>query len=358
MSVFYLSQTPQRYIPTGNDMIINSGSVPALIDTNPNPLTPITPGSGFQVTAGTQYWLKSGIVGTINSTTVYTLEGLQNVIQINSQPVLLDTLPEPGSISVAPGTSFSTGIINAEGFQSYNIAVNAFTTPQNTVGAPLTLQALITWFEDPAGNFPIYSERWGGWIGNSLANTSPVYGRGSMAGPFFSVQIANTPSAAQNLTLTTLNIFGSNASVGQSDWRQVPPLAINSGVGLFVPLPAAFGDDCILLSVNGTTIGANMTVWQPLPLAPGPFYIHLRTGVPLQDPFVLGIGQGLVNGQLSSALTSSVAPLWNNPTSTGSDVYGPPATIYAPRAPLYVIMHTTSTPAPMTLVITTKPPGT
>ena len=267
-------------------------------------------------------------------------------------PTLVYNLPASPTAVAAEG-SFQTGIISTQGFQSYNISFLAYDDAQSTATAALTSQLLIQWYEDPAGQFPIYSERWYGWLGATLAGSSPMYGRGPQAGPYFSITIFNSGGVG-NIQIESMNIWGSNAAIAQSDWRQVPPANIRSGDSLVTPLPGAFGDDCILASWNNLNPGASMSLWQPLPLAPGPVWMRFQSNVALNNDFIVGFAATLQNGGIAFG-TSALNVLVNVPNTPNAEFE---AQFIAPRSPLYVAVRSTSTAPALEFQMVTKPPGT
>jgi len=243
-------------------------------------------------------------------------------------------------ISIAAAASFVTPILAVSTYNSYNFTTTAYTNSQTSTLAALTVQVLVTFYADPLGAQPLYSERWYGWSGNSSADAAPLKGRGPVAGPYMSFQIFNN-SAISNMTLLATNLWGNNVVVPESDWRQDSVGGMNSGLGTIEGLPAAYGDDCILASVESLTIGTGMTEWQPLPLAKGPIYYRMRFSAVPATGVAIAVGAGLQYGSLASG-PNGINVVAFTGTAATTEYTG---VVTGGRSPLYIVIQTTSTTA-------------
>ncbi len=336
-------------------MIINSGSIPALIDTDPNPQTPINPGTGFQVTAGTQYWLKAQPNGTINTTTVYTLAGLQNVIQAGAgiQPLsqLGGSSGTPGA--VIPATGASSVIVlpmtNISEYTSYDLNFHCWTTSQGSLGAPLVVYVRLEWFDDLTSGIPVFAEDWWAWVANGSAitpnpygNSNPLAACGPMHGAYMRVTMFNI-SATQPINVQYFNLFGSNRSVPYSDWRQNASVFSVVSQGITVnQLVQRTGYDNDLGTTTPTPIPPSSHFWYPLNLYAGPVYYRFQTTQALANDFVICSAEAMLSGGILLG-TNNDETLVNLASVAGAEYEGQ---FNAPRAPLYAVISSGSGTAP------------
>jgi len=241
------------------------------------------------------------------------------------------------------GVNVSGGIVNVTNYLSYDLVFTAFCNSQSTAGAPMTGQILLVWYADAGGTIPIYQERYYTWLGNSLANTTPVFGTGGMHGPYMAVFVSN-PVGSVAYTMQQFVLWGTGrTAANNSEWRQAPPGQISSG-GFSQMLRAgtqsAQGDDHFLATIITIPLAASSSFWQPLPLCPGLIWARMQTSVALNNNFVLCAAVNFTNG-LIVAGGGCPGTLWN-PGNTAATEFS--SQVIAPRAPLFIVAKTTATP--------------
>lgn len=244
------------------------------------------------------------------------------------------------------GGVYTTPVQDVRNFLSYTLRVSAFCGSQGTANAPLTMEATVQYWADAAGTIPLYRERWEFWLGNSAGNASDLLGSGPVHGPFMNITFFN-PGATATSTIQNIQLWGTQRSLTRSDWRQVPPTGISSGLTQITPGSiSADGADNNLAFLFGVPLAANGTFWQPLPLFAGPIYVRLDSSTTLAHNFGVYNGSGLLNGTLLAG-PGGPGMIWN---VAGTAVTEYEATIIAPRTPLYIVAAAGASPPAFTFM--------
>ena len=225
----------------------------------------------------------------------WTNPNLGKVIPLFSQGIL-----GGGSIgSITPGTPFTVvNQINVSQFTSYDINLYTLCASPGSVGAPITTQVNLQWFDDLVSGIPVFQEMWFIWNGRAAnsAAFNTASGTGPMHGKYLTIQLFIPPGAASNVTVQYVNLFGSSRTLSKSDWRQNAQ-GVNPQVnGFVIQQGGGTGYDDILASISGAVLGASALVFVPLGLYSGYVYYRYQcNNVPAHDPVIAQVA-GTIGG--------------------------------------------------------------
>jgi hypothetical protein len=242
--------------------------------------------------------------------------------------------------TVTAGSSFTTGVFDMRTFQSYTIAVSGFCSSQGTIGAPLCVPVVVSYYADAAATVLIDTERWWMWLSAGSGSAMPIRGSGPLRGGYVTVTVGN-PVGSVSASVTVINLYGAGRSLGGSVWQQKPPTAITSGITMLtstaplVPLP---GDDKILANESGNTLATTTTNWYPMPLFSGTVSLRFLASAALAHDFIVCSAQGLQNGDVVSG-TSAQGIVWNVASAIVEDT----ALIEVGNCPLFFVISSTGT---------------
>lgn len=214
---------------------------------------------------------------------------VQQVVPLFSQGIL-----GGGSIgSITAATPFTVvNQINVSQFSSYDINLYTLNASPGGVGAPVTTQINLQWFDDLTSGIPVFQEMWFIWNGRAAnsAAFNTATGTGPMHGKYLTVQLFISPGSLSNVTVQYVNLFGSNRNLSKSDWRQNAQ-GVNPQVnGFVIQQGGGTGFDDILASISGAVLGASALIFVPLGLYAGQvWYRYQSTVAALKDPIIAEI---------------------------------------------------------------------
>lgn len=273
-----------------------------------------------------------------------TLAGVNTTLGSPAQQVTPVVLEQLGSIggaaaaTIVPGTPFTAmNLVDVGLYQSYDINCYAFTTSPGAVNSNIVAQVVLQWFDDLTSNIPVFEEDWWIWCGRAapVAGTNTLSGCGPMHGRYMTVQVFTTISAANNMTLQYMNIFGSSRPVPYSDWRQNGQAVNPQSNGITVSLGGGTGFDNILAGIFNLTLTASQLVFIPCGLYAGPVYYRFQcnTAAPLHNVVLCSMA-GQVSGGLGAG-TGTVGVLLNITADTNEHE----GQLILPRAPTAFIIQ-------------------
>lgn len=305
---------------------------------------------------------------TISGTPTVSISGTPNV-NITGQSISLDVSAQtvtinpavgaifsPGALaqiatlgtqSIASGASVSTAVLNVSTYLSYDFNILAFCGSQGTANAPLNFQVLVQWYADAAGTIPVFSERWFGWLGNSLGNAASMECTGPMHGPYMKVTIFNLQPSLVAYTLQSATFWGTQRTSSQSDWRQSVPGGMTTGLST-IGAYGTPGDDNLLFEIDGSALGASQTLWQPFPLSTGLQFVRLRPSTILNKDFVISNFAANVNGGLGTGGTGTPGIVWDATTAAAEET----TTYWTAHAPAWCIISTTASGCTLSMMVT------
>lgn len=196
-----------------------------------------------------------------------------------------------GSIgSITPATPFTVvNQVNVSQFNSYDINLYTLNASPGAVGAPITTQVNLQWFDDLSSGIPVFQEMWFIWNGRAAnsAAFNTASGTGPMHGKYLTIQLFISPGSASNVTVQYVNLFGSARVLDKSDWRQNAQ-GVNPQVnGFTIQQGGGTGFDDILCSISGAVLGASALVFVPFGLYAGQVWYRFQcSNVPLHDPVI------------------------------------------------------------------------
>lgn len=312
---------------------------------------PLTGTATVDVTAGSTNWSPSPAqiaaqLSTSGLALNSTLAGVNTTLGSPAQQISPVVLTAQGSIggaaaaTIVPGTPFTAmSLVDVSLYQSYDINLFAFSQSPGTVNANIVAQVVLQWFDTNTGvnDIPVFEEDWWLWCGRAapVAGFNTLSGCGPMHGRYMTVQVFTTITAAVNMTLQYINIFGSTRLVPSSDWRQNGAQVNPQSNGITAQLGGGSGFDNRLGSVSNLTLGASALVFIPLGLYAGPVYFRYQcnTAAPLHNVTFVDMG-GQVSGGLGAG-TATPGVLVNIAADTNEHE----GTFLAPRAPVAFIIQ-------------------
>lgn len=204
-----------------------------------------------------------------------------------------DTLPAGGS--VAP-----IELLDISGYASYDFNAYFQCLNQNTLGAALTMQVQLTWFDDLVSGIPVFEEDWWPAAGSAVAPAfNTLAGCGPMHGRYMTVTLINYGTTS--MTVQYLNIFGSPRVVPYSDWRQNSALlTMNPNGWTWSAGDFGISFDNLLASYNQVPIPGGAQTFLPIGMYAGPVWISYEdtSSVAFDNDSVLVSLEGLTSGAL------------------------------------------------------------
>lgn len=283
---------------------------------------------------------QDGSIATVNTTVGTVNTTLGNPAQ-QIAPVVLKQLGSIGGAAAAtivPGTPFTAAnLIDVSLYQSYDINCYGFAVNPGAVNSAIVYQVVLQWFDDLTSGIPVFEEDWWVWAGRAapVAGANTLSGCGPMHGHYLTVQVFSVISAANNLTLQYLNLFGSNRPVPSSDWRQNGQQVNPQSNGITVSLGGGTGFDNLLAGIYNLTLTASQLVFIPCGLYAGPVYYRYQcnTSVPLHNVVLANVAGGVSGGLGAGTATAGV--LLNIP----ADTLEHEGQLILPRAPTAFIIQ-------------------
>jgi hypothetical protein len=256
-----------------------------------------------------------------------------------------------GFAAVPVSTSLPVQVGDCSSYTAFNLLAAAYCTSQSTAGAPLTCLVELQWFADSGYTIQIDDDAGWIWVTNSsTVNLTNAYVKGPMQGRYLQIVITN-PSSTEPL-VCNYSFYGTGRSLTVSEWWQPAPVggSMNSGVTMMLGTgisPTDGSSDDILAATGATAVAASVTVWQPLPLkSPCLSSWNFVASVALSSFFALNMAAKLVNGQVSAG-SPQPTTLWV-PGNTAATNYT--TQLALPHAPTFFVIHTTATPATVSVV--------
>jgi hypothetical protein len=235
--------------------------------------------------------------------------------------------------TIAAGTSVQPiALADVSGYASYDLNTFFQAASPGSVGAALTVQVKIQWYDDTVSGIPVFQEDW--WpFTSSLAAPSQntLAGCGPMHGQYMTITITN-PALIGAVTVQYFNVFGSPRVVPYSDWRQSPNLLSPETNG-FTTTVSSYGSafDNVLAAYPQTPIPGGSSVFLPVGMYAGPVYIEFENtsaNAFANDAVLISCG-GLVSGLVVAGTSCpNVIRNFSNP-STPLDQ---PVSVILPRA--------------------------
>jgi hypothetical protein len=177
------------------------------------------------------------------------------------------------------------------------------------VGAPVTTQVNLQWFDDLVSGIPVFQEMWFIWNGRAVNSSAfnTASGTGPMHGKYLSVTLFIPPGSASNVTVQYVNIFGSNRTLSKSDWRQ-NAIGVNPQINNFtIQQGGGTGFDGILASISGVVLGANAQIFVPLGLYSGQVWYRYQGSVAAnKDPVIAEVAGTIGGGWASGTAMTGV----------------------------------------------------
>lgn len=256
-----------------------------------------------------------------------------------------------GFAAVPVSTAYPIQVGDCSEYTAFNLLAAAYCASQSTAGAPLTCLIELQWFADAGYTTQIDDDAGWIWVTNSsTVNLTNAYVKGPMQGRYLQILITN-PSSTEPL-VCNYSFYGTGRSLTVSEWWQPAPVggSMNSGVTMMLGAgvsPTDGSSDDILAATGATAVAASVTVWQPLPLkSPCLSSWNFVASVALSSFFALNMAAKLVNGQVSAG-SPQPTTLWV-PGNTAATNYT--TQLALPHAPTYFVIHTTATPATVSVV--------
>lgn len=229
--------------------------------------------------------------------------------------------------------------INVTQFASYDLGFYLYAQSPGGVSSPIVALCQLLWFDDLTSNIPIYEEQWWVWVGRAPAGFNDnMMGTGPMHGAYMTVNISIPTACASNAILQYFQLFGSPRPQPWSDWRQDAFQVNPQNNGLTVVSPSTSGYENTLCNAFQIAPGNNASVWIPISLYSGPVYWRFQASqIPNNDP-VIAAADNITASQIVVG-TANAVTLVNIPNDT-NEHFG---TFYAPRVPLYFVIHVNAT---------------
>lgn len=273
-----------------------------------------------------------------------TIAGVNTTLGSPAQQITPVVLRQLGSIggaaaaTIVPGTPFvAASLIDVGVFHSYDINCFGFAVSPGAVNSSIVYQVVLQWFDDLTSGIPVFEEDWWVWAGRAApsAGVNTLSGCGPMHGRYMTVSVFSVISAAQNLTLQYLNLFGSQRIVSSSDWRQNGQAVNPQSNGITVSQGGGTGFDNILAGIYNLTLTASQLVFIPCGLYAGPVFYRYQcnTSIPLHNVVLCNMA-GQVSGGLGAG-TATVGVLLNIP----ADTLEHEGELILPRAPTAFIIQ-------------------
>ena len=310
---------------------------------------PLTGTPTVDVTDGSSNWSPSPAqiaaqLATSGLALNSTLQGVNTTLGSPAQQIIPVVLTSQGSIggaaaaTIVPGTPFTAmNLIDVSLYQSYDINLFCFSQSPGSVNANVVAQVVFQWFDDLVSGIPVFEEDWWIWCGRAapVAGFNTLSGCGPMHGRYLTVQVFTTITAAFNMTLQYINVFGSTRLVPSSDWRQNGAFVNPQSNGITSQLGGGSGFDNRLGSISNLVLGASALVFVPLGLYSGPVYFRYQcnTTAPLHNVTFIDMA-GQVSGGLGAG-TATPGVLVNIAADTNEHE----GTFLAPRAPMAFVIQ-------------------
>jgi hypothetical protein len=223
-----------------------------------------------------------------------------------TQPAAITPLAQKGSFSgssagtITVVTSFTVmSLVDVTSFASYDINLFTFNVSPGAVGAPVTTQVNLQWFDDLVSGIPVFQEMWFIWNGRAVPSSvfNTLSGCGPMHGRYLTITLFIAPSSASNVTVQYVNVYGSNRVVPYSDWRQNAQ-GVNPQVNSFtIQQGGGTGFDNDLANISGAVLGASAQIFVPLGLYAGPVWYRYQGTVAALHNVVIADISGTIGGQ-------------------------------------------------------------
>jgi|SRR5271163_13166 len=287
------------------------------------------------------------VYATIGAGQTALIAAYPSAIQFQTT-TLITPISQQGSLSGSGGfltmsnpTQFYTivPLTDVSAFQSYDLNLYVYASPAGGNLQGVALQIILQWFDDMVSGIPVFEEDWWVWQGraaaglgaNSLAGTGPMHGR------YMQVSAALPAAQTGNTIFQYFNLFGSNRTVPDSDWRQnqstINPQIFNLTTTVTSQVVGTAFDN-VLGGVNNLTIPANQATFVPLGLYSGPVYWRYQASAAMQtNPLICTI-ENAVGGTM---VATSGCP--NIVTTFVADASDHEGTILAPRAPMAFLVR-------------------
>lgn len=320
---------------TGNVVVTNTPAV--TISGTPN----VTLTGTNDVTIAGQVSALDVSAATVN------VDGVAGIFPLGSNAVTGTIL---GNTSIAASTTATTGIMDMLNYTSFDITGGIYCLSQSSAGAPLTAEITLIWTLDAAGNSVVATSTGQIWVANAQVKTTNVTINGPCHARYLQVIVNNISS---NTAMVTgpggWSVFGTGRVLPDLNWYQIPPYgSISSGITSFTASGAESPD--LPAALINVTLPATSTMWYPLCLVNKTVSLRLQTSVLLNKDPVIAVADNLVNGGLVSG-PNALYTIWNPGNVATNDMT---TTLELPPQPCYLVVNSTSTPAGISLVATTR----
>jgi hypothetical protein len=286
--------------------------------------------------------------------TSWTNTGSGTVVSLLSEGSLL---PSGFAGTLIPGfNGITMPLTDVSGFASYDINLYGYALDAGAVGAAVTIQVTLQWFDDQTSGIPVFEEVWDIWAGRAAtAANDTLSGSGPMHGRYMTAILSIPPTAAFNVTMQYVNIYGSNRIVPYSDWRQDGQTVQPETNGLAIIAGAGTATDNILGSFSNTPFLASTGYWLPMGMYSGPIYFRLAPSTPLMFAAIVACSYAISGALIAGAACPGIlAELYAGGALTPYYANGAIGTVLAPRGPCALIFQTTATAPTISFMATAQ----